>query len=288
MDISNVLFASSHIQLLQDEGKIPWNDPAFSQRMLENHLSQEHDWASRRMTVIKQQVEWIARQLPGSASILDLGCGPGFYTRLLAERGFTCTGVDFSPASIEWARQQAQSAGLNINYIQKDIRKYRPDEPFDFIMMTFGEFNVFSAADAQTIINNCAQWLVPNGRILIEVHTYDEVKRQGMEQASWKRCTRGLFLAVPHILLTENGWDEATQSSSTRFWAIEENGRTSQFGSHMKAWRNDEYVSLFDDAGLRVIHNPDNAYWPVSETFAGKLFILLAEKVTYNKTNVSE
>lgn len=77
------------------ERKIPRDDPAFSQRMLENHLSQEHDWASRRQAVIEQQVAWIAGQLPAGARILDLGCGPGFYTRLLAERGFCCTGVDF-------------------------------------------------------------------------------------------------------------------------------------------------------------------------------------------------
>lgn len=64
MDISAVIFATHHIRLLPDEGKIPWDEPAFSQRMLENHLSQDHDWASRRLTVIEQQVTWITRQLP--------------------------------------------------------------------------------------------------------------------------------------------------------------------------------------------------------------------------------
>ncbi len=178
MDISAVIFATHRIRLLPDEGKIPWDEPAFSQRMLENHLSQDHDWASRRLTVIEQQVTWITRQLPAGARILDLGCGPGFYTRLLAERGFHCTGVDFSPASITWARQQAQAANLNIDYIQQDIRTYHPTEPFDFIMMTFGELNVFSAADAQSLISHCAQWLKPDGKLLVEVHTFDEVKRR--------------------------------------------------------------------------------------------------------------
>ena len=45
---------------------------------------------------------------------------------LLAERGFCCTGVDFSPASIAWARQQAQAAGLDIAYHQQDVRDYAP------------------------------------------------------------------------------------------------------------------------------------------------------------------
>lgn len=280
MDISAVIFATHRIRLLPDEGKIPWDEPAFSQRMLENHLSQDHDWASRRLTVIEQQITWITRQLPAGARILDLGCGPGFYTRLLAERGFHCTGVDFSPASIKWARQRAQAADLNIDYIQQDIRTYHPTEPFDFIMMTFGELNVFSATDAQSLISHCAQWLKPGGKLLVEVHTFDEVKRQGMAQASWQRCPHGLFLAEPHLLLTENAWDEEAQTSSTQFWAIAENGGTTRFGSQMKAWRDDECISLLGDAGFTVLQRPDSHTWPVGETFAGKLFALLAEKAT--------
>ncbi len=34
-------------------------------------------------------------------------------------------------------------------------------------MMAFGELNVFSAADAQSLISHCAQWLKPGGIILI-------------------------------------------------------------------------------------------------------------------------
>lgn len=278
MDISTLIFAPGRIQLSADEHKIPWDEPAFSQRMLENHLSQDHDWASRRLTVIEQQVAWIARQLPAGARILDLGCGPGFYTRLLAERGFNCTGVDFSPASIAWACQQAQTAGLSIDYIQQDIRTYTAEAPFDFIMMTFGELNVFSAADARSLISRCARWLAPGGRMLVEVHTYDEVKRQGMTQASWQRCPQGLFLAAPHLLLTENDWDEQTRTCSTQFWAIEESGRTTRFGSQTQAWHDDEYFGLLAGAGLTVVQRPDDTDWPVSETFAGKLFALLAEK----------
>lgn len=78
MDISTLISASQHIQLSAEESKIPWDEPAFSQRMLANHLSQDHDWASRRQGIIEQQVEWIASQLSPGAHILDLGCGPAF------------------------------------------------------------------------------------------------------------------------------------------------------------------------------------------------------------------
>ena len=278
MTIGMIITGSRHIALSSRERKIPWDEPAFSQRMLENHLSQEHDWASRRRAVIEQQVAWIAGQLPTGARILDLGCGPGFYTRLLAERGFYCTGVDFSPASIAWARQQAQAAGLDIAYHQQDVREYAPETQFDFIMMTFGELNVFSAAEARSLVHRCAQWLVPWGKLLIEVHTYAEVKRQGMADPGWQRCPQGLFLDVPHLLLTEHAWDPAAQTSSTRFMAIEESGKVTLFGSRMTAWHDDAYLDLLRTAGLTTITRPDEAEWPVSETFTGKLYALLAEK----------
>ena len=82
--------------------KIPWNDPEFSRRMLDEHLSQAHDAASRRFEIIDKHVDWIhTHVLKGNPTrILDLGCGPGLYTNRLARLGHHCVGIDFSPASI--------------------------------------------------------------------------------------------------------------------------------------------------------------------------------------------
>lgn len=48
--------------------KIPWNDPEFSRRMLAEHLSQEHDMASRRRQSIERQAEWIHKRFLAVAS----------------------------------------------------------------------------------------------------------------------------------------------------------------------------------------------------------------------------
>ena len=59
MKISD-LIARSPIPVPWEEGdNIPWNDPAFSERMLEEHLTQDHDAASRRLEVIEEHVHWI-------------------------------------------------------------------------------------------------------------------------------------------------------------------------------------------------------------------------------------
>ena len=50
--------------LVRSEGeKIPWNDPESSDRMLEYHLTQEHDLASRRFDIIDRHVDWIHNKL---------------------------------------------------------------------------------------------------------------------------------------------------------------------------------------------------------------------------------
>ncbi|MCM2529136.1 class I SAM-dependent methyltransferase [Shewanella algae] len=276
MNINKLISQNLPIRLLPNESKIPWNDADFSQRMLENHLSQEHDWASRKLAVIERQVDWLCSQLAPGAQVLDLGCGPGFYTQLLAKRGFCCTGVDFSPASITYAQQQAQAAGLDIDYQLLDVRSYRPTKKFDFIMMTFGELNVFSAADAKSLLKDCANWLTPNGKLLVEVHSFDEVKRQGQTEPSWQRHSQGLFLDAPHLLLTEHAWDEALQTSSTLFWVIEENGKVTRFGSRMQAWQDEEYLQLLNECGFNKVQRVDTAVWPSSNTFEGKLYTLMA------------
>ena len=68
---------------------IPWDDPAFSVRMLREHLAQSHDAASRRAITINRQVDWLHRGVLDArpVAILDLGCGPGLYTSRLARLG---------------------------------------------------------------------------------------------------------------------------------------------------------------------------------------------------------
>jgi SAM-dependent methyltransferase len=58
--------------------------------------------------------------IPGS-TILEVGCGTGDYTFLLARMGFKMIGVDLSPRSIESAREKAAILGLSdVSFIVAD------------------------------------------------------------------------------------------------------------------------------------------------------------------------
>ena len=126
--------------------KIPWDEPAFSGRMLTEHLSQLHDLASRRCEWIDKQVEWIHHDLLGGrpARILDLGCGPGFYAARLTKRGHRCCGIDFGSASIDYARRHNPDQ-TRCTFVHGDIRTVTFGGPYDLAMILYGELNVFRA-----------------------------------------------------------------------------------------------------------------------------------------------
>lgn len=43
MSLAEIIARSMPPVSTEGEGKIPWNDPEFSARMLVNHLAQDHD-----------------------------------------------------------------------------------------------------------------------------------------------------------------------------------------------------------------------------------------------------
>jgi len=66
---------------------------------------------------------------PG-ASVLDVGCGTGYFTRRLAGDGFKITGIDSSPAMIHYAQSRRQT---DEEYIIGDARDLPfPDQRFDY------------------------------------------------------------------------------------------------------------------------------------------------------------
>ena len=55
--------------------------------------------------------------------VLDPGTGPGYHAIHYASRGYATTGVDGSPAAIEWARRNAEKAGVRVNFEVADATR---------------------------------------------------------------------------------------------------------------------------------------------------------------------
>ncbi|MDP6779960.1 MAG: methyltransferase domain-containing protein [Candidatus Latescibacteria bacterium] len=238
---------------------IPWDDPEFSERMLAEHLSQEHDLASRRNESIDLQVEWIFSNVLSSrpARVLDLACGPGLYAVRLASLGCECVGIDFSPASIRHARETAAEEGHPAcTLYQDDVREADFGHGFDLVMMIYGQFNVFRRDQVLKILEKAHGALKPGGSLLLEVQSREQIQQGGEAPPSWYSTQSGLFSAEPHIVLQENSWDGETGSSTTRFWIIDaQTGAVTRHALSNEAYSEQELTTALQSAGFTDIES---------------------------------
>ena len=75
--------------------------------------SSRHNWSSVLRDTIT--THFPGRE-SGSIRVLDIGTGPGFFAILLTELGFDVTAVDYSPAMLEEAKQNAGALAEMIDF----------------------------------------------------------------------------------------------------------------------------------------------------------------------------
>jgi len=232
---------------------IPWNDPAFSARMLDEHLSQVHDAASRRGSTIDRQVDWIHQTLLRARpiAILDLGCGPGLYTSRLARLGHSCVGIDFSPAAIAYARATADEQQLDCRYLLEDLRSAIFGSGFGLAMCVFGEINVFARDQASALLRKAYDALAGGGLLLLEAHTYAAVQQIGERAPKWFTAESGLFAATPSLCLVEHFWHTEANAATTRYYVVElATSALTHYAQSFQAYTQMEYAELLRACGF--------------------------------------
>ncbi len=257
--------------------KIPWNDPGFSRRMLQEHLSQKHDAASRRKTKIKKHVKWIHEIVLAktTSTILDLGCGPGLYCAELARLGHACRGIDFSPASIEYAVNHSPET---CSYTLGDVRTEKFGRGYDLVMFIFGEFNVFTPTDARQILQKAFGALKPAGKLLLEIHTLDSVEQMGNQPSMWYSSAGGLFSDKPHLCLMESFWEEQQNVATERYFIIDaETAQVTRFASSTQGYDEEQITSMLTETGFSGVEfHPGLTGKAQSE--ADDFYVVLAQK----------
>lgn len=243
--------------LWQDGGNLPWNDPAFSARMLREHLNEAHAAASRQTPDRMAQIDWLWQKLglqPGH-QIFDITCGPGLYAVEFARRGVTVTGVDFGPASIAYARELATSQGVNgrTTFIEHDIRTYPyPHAQYDAALLIYGQLAVFPPAEAAAILKNVARALKPGGKLCIELLNPAHVDKAN--STWWYTDDSGLWGDAPFLHLGERYWDAASQTSIERFQILHlESGQLDEVILCDQTYTANEITAVLQTAGFSSV-----------------------------------
>ncbi|NDV66650.1 class I SAM-dependent methyltransferase [Bacteroides sp. 224] len=103
------------------------------------------------------------------AKILELCCGTGRLTIPIAQDGYNICGVDYTPSMLEQAETKASKAGLEINFIEADIRTLNLQEKFDLIFIPFNSIHhLYKNEDLFKAFNTVRNHLKDGGLFLLD------------------------------------------------------------------------------------------------------------------------
>ena len=67
--------------------------------------------------------------------VLELGCGTGQKLLPIASDGHPCTGLELSPAMLAEARRKADEGGVEVEWVQGDMRDVDLGRTFDLVFI---------------------------------------------------------------------------------------------------------------------------------------------------------
>jgi 2-polyprenyl-6-hydroxyphenyl methylase/3-demethylubiquinone-9 3-methyltransferase len=97
--------------------------------------------------------------------VLDVGCGGGILSEVMAAKGARVTGIDAANGPLRAARQHARKEGLAIQYIQSTAERFARERQNSFEVITCLEL-LEHVDEPASIVAACARLVCPGGDVI--------------------------------------------------------------------------------------------------------------------------
>lgn len=155
--------------------------------------------------------------------VLDLGCGTGSITNILAKRGYDMIGVDLSPDMLNVARDKACDEGLDVLYLCQDIREFELYGTVDAIICTLDVLNyITEPEDLSRVFSLVKNYLNPDGIFIFDINTEHKLKNV-LGNNTFINDENGIFYTW------ENEYSENISNQFLTFFAETEDGLYERF-----------------------------------------------------------
>ena len=135
----------------------------------EDYLYFYEDFLGDEQSDTEAELIWRLLELEPGMEVLDLACGHGRIANRLAERGANVTGLDATPLFLERARADAAARGVEVDYVEGDMRELPWESRFDRIVNWFTAFGYFGDDEEdRRVLLAAHRALRQGGRLLIE------------------------------------------------------------------------------------------------------------------------
>lgn len=155
--------------------------------------------------------------------VLDLGCGTGSITNILAKRGYDMIGIDLSPDMLNVARNKALAGELDVLYLCQDIREFELYGTVDAIICTLDVLNyITDPQNLEQVFALVKNYLNPDGIFIFDINTEYKLKNV-LGNNTFVNDEEGVFYTW------ENEFDGNLSNQFLTFFAETENGLYERF-----------------------------------------------------------
>jgi len=203
-----------------------WQDEHISQRMLDFHLDEDAELASRPHTFIERSAEWMKSrfQIGTNTVVFDYGCGPGLYASRFAKMGADVTGIDFSQRSIRYASEYASKHGLEVTYVLDDYLTWETTRRADLITLIFCDLCPLSPQRREVLFQKFRRHLKPGGYLLLDVCSLALFESKEEEARCEPNLLDGFFSANDYFGFLNTFKYDADNVSLDKYTIVERRG----------------------------------------------------------------
>lgn len=208
------------------------------------------------------------------AKILELCCGTGRLTLPIAKDGYDICGVDYTSSMLERAKVKASEAGLDINFIEADIRTLNLQEKFDLIFIPFNSIHhLYKNEDLFKSLKVVENHLKENGLFLLDCFN-PNIQYIVEGEKEQKVIAEYTTVDGRKVLIKQTMCYESTTQINRIEWHYFINGEFHSIQNmDMRLFFPQELDSYLKWAGFNIIHKFGN--------FEGEVFNNDSEKQIY-------
>lgn len=108
-------------------------------------------------------------RVPAGTRVLDVGCGVGRWSSLLASRGALVTGMDLSPTMIAEAQRRASESGVaeRCRFLVQDLAHLDAGDKFDLVIGVTVLQHILDPEALRSAVQRMSEHLAPGGRMVL-------------------------------------------------------------------------------------------------------------------------
>ncbi len=238
---------------------LPWSEDWFSSQTLKDMLDPETDIGTRPMDRVEMESRWLLSMFeePRKHHLLDVGCGPGLYAEVFSRAGMKVTGIDPSPAAIEYARASAAKAGLNITYVCGSISEHDATNAYTAVFANYGFINNLHPALGRASMEAMYRALAPDGVAVFEL--LHPATLNQFAPLLWETVDTSYFSSRPHLYLQEMVSVSATSCHAFLTYVFDPDHPNAirVFRYFFVAYTNSEFKDLLYACGFDTLQSHD-------------------------------